>query len=316
LKALALTSPDQPASVVDLPDPTAGPNGVRIRVHAASVNGFDVFEANGYLLAMMPHDLPTVVGRDFAGTVDQVGADRTDVAVGDEVFGFITTMPPLQVGTFAELVAEDARLVIVRKPAGLASATAAAIPLAGSTAVAAVDASGAGPDRTILVIGATGGVGSIAVQLAAQRGATVIGTAREGDQADWITEIGAAETIDYTTEDLLEAVRASYPDGVDGLIDAVSRDEAFTAVAALVRDGGHIATTLGAGDADALAARGITLTKVQGTPTVERLAALAEQVVAGTLRIRIQTTFPLDEAPAALAAFAAGTSGKIVLTVG
>lgn len=316
MKAFALTSPDQPAGLVDLPDPAASVGGVRVRVHAASVNGFDVFEASGYLVALMPHDLPTIIGRDFAGIVDGVGADRSGVAVGDKVFGFITSMPPLQVGTFAELVAEDARLVIAHKPAAVSFEAAAAIPLAGSTALDSVDAVGAEAGQTILIVGATGGVGSFAVQLAAQRGATVIATAREGDEAAWITDLGAAETIDYTTEDIVEAVRASYPDGIDVLIDAVSRDEAFTKAAGLVRDGGRIASTLGAADVEALAVRGITAVNIMGTPTSEKLSALAAQVDAGTLRVHIQATFPLAEAPAALAAFAAGTQGKIVLAIG
>ncbi len=316
MKAFALTHIGQPAAPVDLPNPAVGDDGALVRVRAASANGFDVFQASGGLLAMMPHDLPTVIGRDLAGVVEAVGAAREDVAVGDEVLGFVTSAPPLHEGTFAELVAGSAsRLVLARRPASLSWEVASAIPLAGSTALDAVDAVKPGPGDTVLVVGATGGVGSFAVQLAAQRGATVIATARAGDEDGFVRSLGAADTIDYTTGDVAEAVRARYPDGVSALIDTINRSEAFGPMAALVRDGGRLATTLGAADVKGLAGRNVAATNVMGTPTPEKLTSLAGQVAAGRLQVRVQQTFPLSEATAALAAFAAGTLGKIVLIV-
>jgi NADPH:quinone reductase-like Zn-dependent oxidoreductase len=104
VKAFALTSIDQPAGLVDLPVPDLAADAVRVRVRAASVNGFDVFQANGYLFSMMEHAFPTVIGRDFAGIVEAVGSRRNDVAVGDQVLGFVTSMPPLHDGTYAEVV--------------------------------------------------------------------------------------------------------------------------------------------------------------------------------------------------------------------
>jgi NADPH:quinone reductase-like Zn-dependent oxidoreductase len=95
----------------------------------------------------------------------------------------------------------------------------------------------------------------------------------------------------------------------------VSRDDAFVRMAELVRDGGRIATTLSTADVDGLAARGIRATNVMATPTGAKLAMLAEQAATGSLRVEVQRTFPLAEAPAALAAFMAGTRGKIVLTI-
>lgn len=133
MKAFAMTIADQPAALAEVPDPAVAEDGVRIRVRAASVNGFDVYQASGGLMAMMPHELPTVIGRDMAGVVDVVGSGRADVAVGDEVFGFVTSTPPLHDGTFAELVAGGPRLVLAPKPAGLSWEVASAIPLAGST---------------------------------------------------------------------------------------------------------------------------------------------------------------------------------------
>ena len=101
MKAYALTAANQTATLVDLPDPELPADAVLIRVRAASVNGIDLFEANGHLVPMMPHDFPVVVGRDAAGVVEAVGSGRTDVAVGDEVIAFVPAMPPLRVGTWA-----------------------------------------------------------------------------------------------------------------------------------------------------------------------------------------------------------------------
>jgi NADPH:quinone reductase-like Zn-dependent oxidoreductase len=313
VKAFALLDADSHAALVDLPDPESAPDGVRVRVTAASVNGFDVFQASGNLVRMMEHRFPTVVGRDFSGVVEAVGEGWEDVEVGDEVLGFITSQPPLEAGTFAEIVSEGRRLVLAGKPGGVSFIEAAAIPLAGSTALDSVDAVDPGPGDTVLIVGATGGVGVFAVQLAAQRGATIIATARAGDDEALVRSLGATGTVDYASEDLVTTIRDRYPDGVDALIDLVNRGDAFGPVADLVRDGGRIATTLGAAHVDTLTARGVTGTNVGGSPTHDKLAMLADAVDAGTLTVPIQRTFALDEAADALATFTAGTRGKIVL---
>jgi NADPH2:quinone reductase len=315
MKAFALTAADQPAALTDLPDPEIGPDEALVRVHTASVNGFDVYQASGGLMAMMPHDLPTVVGRDMAGVVVAVGPERSDVAAGDEVLGFVTIAPPLHRGTWAELVAGGSGLILAPKPAGLAWEAAAAIPLAASTALDAVDAVDPKAGDTVLVMGGTGGVGVFAIQFAVQRGARVIATAKPREDDAFVRSLGATETIDWTQSGLGDAVRRLVPDGLTALIDMVSQAEAFMALAALVRDGGRASTTLGAADVPALAERSITATNVMGTPTPEKLSSLAEQAASGTLQVHIQQTFPIADALSAMAAFSAGTRGKLVLTV-
>jgi NADPH2:quinone reductase len=315
VKAFALTAADRPARMVDLVEPEPPAGGVRVRVHAASVNGFDVYQASGGLVAMIAHDFPTVVGRDFAGAIDALGDGRTDLAVGDEVVGFIPSTPPLHEGSFVEYLARGADLVLAPKPGSLPFTVAAAIPLAGATGLDSVDAVGLGSGDIVVIVGATGGVGSIAVQLAAQHGATVIATAKAGEEEAFVRGLGAHETVDYAARDIVDAIGSRYPDGVTALIDTVNRGDAFGRVAALVREGGRISTTLGAADVDALAGRNVRATNIVGTPTPEKLTALADQVVSGTLQIHVQRTFRLDDASEALEAFSAGTLGKIVLEV-
>jgi len=306
---------DGPAAFVDVPDPQAPDGGLLIRVRAASVNGIDVFQAKGFLVQAIPHEFPSIVGRDFAGVVESVAEGRTDFAVGDEVLGFVPAWPTVQLGTYAELVAAGPTMALIRKPAGLSFETAAAIPLAGTTALDAVAAVEVGPWTVLLIVGATGGVGSIAVQLAAQCGATVIATAKAGDETAFVRALGASETIDYTVDDVAEVVRGRYPGGIDALIDLVDRNEALAALSSSVKDGGRIGTTMNAANVDGLAVRSIRGTNVAGAPSPAKLTDLAQQVAAGTLRIEIQQTFPFEAAPAALEAFMAGTRGKVVLQV-
>jgi NADPH:quinone reductase-like Zn-dependent oxidoreductase len=233
--------------------------------------------------------------------------------IGSEVFGFVPSMPPLEHGTWAErITAGD--LVLVAKPAGVDLLTAAVLPLAGSAALDLLDAVAAGAGDTILVVGATGGVGAFVIQLAATRGATVIATAKP-DEVAFVRELGATETIDYTAGDLVESVRARFPEGVDALIDLVSQGEALAKLSILVREGGRMASLLGAADVDTLAVRSVTATNVRATPTPDKLRDLVALVDSGALRVPIQATYTLDQAGEAVAAFQAGTRGKIGLRI-
>ena len=312
MKAYALTTTDRPASLVDLPVPETAAGAIRVRVRAASVNGFDASHATGLFTKMMPHDLPTVIGRDFAGVVETVGEGRTDVAVGDEIFGFVPYAPPLHDGSFGDVIV-SADLIFAPKPAGLSFETAASLGLAGIAALDLVDAVDPKGGDVVLVAGATGGVGSIAVQLAAQRGATVVATAKAGDEAAFVRGLGASETVDYAAGGVAEQVRARYPAGIDAVIDTINRDEAASALAGLVRDGGRLATTQGTADADGLATRSVGATNIVASPTPAKLASLAAPAASGDLVVHIQQTFALADVDAALAAFSAGTMGKIVV---
>ncbi len=314
MKAFALQRPDAPAALVELPTPEPGPGQVRIRVEAASINAFDAIHAAGMMTAAMPHDLPTVVGRDFAGVVDAVGEGWNGPAVGTAVFGFVPTIPPLKVGTFAEAFVGGEELVQIERPAELPARYAAALPLAGSAALDLLDAVDASAGDTILLVGATGGVGALTTELAALRGAHVIATARPSE-ADFCRDLGAAETIDWTAGSLADAVLDRYPDGVTSLIDLVNR-EGLGEIARAVRRGGRVASIVGGATPEALVGLDVTGTNVRADPTPEKLAELARLVVAGNLRVPIQATYPLTAAADALTAFREGKLGKIVIVVG
>jgi NADPH:quinone reductase-like Zn-dependent oxidoreductase len=142
-----------------------------------------------------------------------------------------------------------------------------------------------------------------------------VATAKAGDEEAFVRGLGATETVDYSSGDVAEQLRARYPAGIDVLIDTINRDEAASSLAALVRDGGRLATTQRTADAEALATRSVRATNIAASPTAEKLVSLAGQAAGGDLLVRIQETFALAEVEAALAAFSAGTLGKIVVAI-
>jgi NADPH2:quinone reductase len=313
MKAFALESPDKPAGVIDAPKPAVGDDDVLVAVRAASVKGFDVFQANGYLFGIMEHDFPTVIGRDFAGVVEAVGPRRTDFAKGDEVFGFIPSTPPLKSGAFAEYLAGGYELVLARKPAAIDFDEGAALPLAGSAALDLLEAIDGHESDVVLIVGATGGVGTIAIQLAARRGLRVVATARPDEEDAMVRELGATDTIDYSGGTITAAVRSRYPDGVAAVIDVVDQKDALTELASVVRPGGHIASLLGAADIEQLEARGLVGHNVNASPTPEKPRLLAELAGSGALHVQIQAVFALDRAGEAIKAHQLGTRGKLVV---
>ncbi|MFF4349078.1 NADP-dependent oxidoreductase [Streptomyces sp. NPDC001530] len=313
MRALNVPAAGQQPEVSDLPVPVPGEGTVLIKVKAASLNAIDNVLAAGMMAEMMPHEYPLVVGRDAAGVVESVGAGVDHVKPGDEVFGHILLAPPIQAGTVAEYAVLPAAAVAL-KPAGIDFTTAAALPLAGATALAAVDAVAAESGQSVLVVGAGGGVGTYAVQLLAARGVTVVATARPSD-TDRLIGLGATTVVDYTTGDVADQVRVAYPEGVDALIDLVSHS-ADGLPLDVVRKGGKVSSTLGAADERVLAAAGLTGANVNGGPVRQVIAPLAEQLAAGTLKADVNTVLPLERSAEGLATLASRTArGKIVITV-
>jgi NADPH:quinone reductase-like Zn-dependent oxidoreductase len=309
MKAFAIAARDSQPSVQEVPQPQPAPGEVLVEVEGASVNGFDLSVAAGYVWDMIPHEFPVVLGRDLVGTVTAVGDDADGVSVGDRVAGVIPGMAlGARTGSFAEYVALPASAV-TPVPAGVDAPQAAVIGLAGVAAHDALEALSIRSGETVLVSGATGGVGSIAVQLAVAAGATVIGTARPTQEEEYVRGLGAAQTVDYTG-DLAAAVQAIAPQGVDKVLHAAG-DAA--ALGTTLKAGGTIASTRGA-SAEEIGRNDVTVAPIMAAATADKLAALLDQVAAGTLRVNIETAIPLERAPEAFAAFADGTLGKVLIT--
>ncbi len=270
--------------VADLPDPLPGPDGVVVRVRAAGVNPVDAKIRAGYLDGAFPAAFPIVTGWDVAGVVEAVGPAVSVYAVGDEVLGYVRK-DHVQHGTVAELVRADVRH-LAPKPAGVSFEDAGALPLAGLTALQALDAAGVAGGDTVLVHAASGGVGAFAVQLAAARGARVIGTAGESNH-DFVRELGA-EPVTYG-DGLADRVRALAPDGVDAAIDLVGGD-ALDVSFEVVGDASRVASVT---DAASVLERGGAYVFVR--PDSAQIAELAAMVADGRLRVTVSRTFGLDE---------------------
>lgn len=302
-----------PIALMDLPIPEAGADEVLIRVRAAGVNPFDWKVADGDLKDELEHRFPLILGFDAAGVVERAGAGVTELAEGDEVYGYLFK-PVVGGGAYAEYVSAPAAIV-ARKPESIRFTEAAALPVPGLTAMDLVDAVDPKEGETVLIVGATGGVGSYALQLATRRGARVIATAREANEA-FARELGATETVDHTRRDLLDAVRMTHPGGIEAIIDVVSERDALGRIAGLVKEGGRLASSVYAADVESLAQRGIKATNVSVQPDARRLEELSRIVDAGELTVRLERTFPLEQAPEALDESRTGhVRGKIVLLV-
>lgn len=315
MKAFGLADENASAAVIEVPTPDVGPGEVRVSVLASSVNGYDAFVASGMARGMMDHRYPVVVGKDFAGVIDAVGDGVTRFAVGDEVAGITPNEPLVSSGSYAEYVVVPAAGFIERKPGSLDFQQAASVGLAAVTALVAVDAVEASQGDLVLIVGATGGVGNYAVQLAARRGSTVIATGLPEDE-EWIRALGASEVVDYSG-DVSAAVRKKHPEGVDALVVAVHLGEEFGPTAELVKDGGKIASTVGGADAEAFASRKVNAANVLGQadpgPYVEVLRMAAD----GSLTVPITRTFTFDELPEALGLVGKRRSrGKVAVTIG
>ena len=291
----------------DLRAPTPGPREVLVRVQASSVNPVDNSIAAGMLVQMgVEYEYPVTLGRDYAGVVEQVGADVTEYARGDEVFGFLLhANPTARDGSWTELLTVSTDASIARRPMNVDVAAAGAAPLAAITAVTAVDALDLSQGDTVLIVGATGGVGSFATQLAAQAGATVVAPALPEDE-EYLRGLGVTEVLPREG-DVVAAVRERFPDGVDALLDLVNYAPG-TYDAALKDDGARVASPTGA------AGEGPGRTMVMAAPTTENLDRVAQLLDSGTLKVPVQATYPLAQAPEALAALTSGhTQGKVAI---
>ncbi|MFF4339103.1 NADP-dependent oxidoreductase [Kitasatospora sp. NPDC001540] len=285
----------------EVADPKVGPGQVLIEVRAAAVNPVDWKVMAGGLDGMMDAVFPVVPGWDVAGVVVRTGPDTPEFAPGDEVMAY-ARKDVVQAGTFAEYVAVAAPAV-ARKPAALDWAQAAGLPLAGLTALRSLERLGVGPGDVLLVHGAAGGVGSLAVQLGRDRGARVVGTASERNHA-FVEGLGG-EPVSYG-EGLVERVRALAPGGVSAVADFVG-GQLETTLAVLAHGGRHVSVA----DPEVEQHGGHW---IWVRPDGAELARLAAAVDRGALTVEVARTFPLERAGDAFDASRTGhTRGKLVI---
>ena len=286
--------PGEVLSVAEVEEPHAGPGQVRVAVRGAGVNPID-WKLVGGLTGRTP-DRPKIPGVDAAGVVDEVGEGVPGVQIGDAVFG------QAQGGSAAEYAVLS---VWARKPDAVSFEVAGGLPVAGETAVRVLDLLGLRSGQTVVVDGASGGVGSVTVQVARSRGLRVIGTAGDANQ-EFVRSLGALPTTHGPG--LADRVRALAPDGVDGAVDTAGKGS-VRELAELTGDPGKVVTIADFGAADL----GVQLT-TGGGGQGPRLAQIAELLAAGGLELTVAATYPLDRIAEAYAESRAGhVRGKLVL---
>jgi len=310
MRAVALTEYGGPEvlRLQELPDPLVGPDFVLIEVRATGVNPVDCKMRSGLLRRTYPNHTPLIPGWDVAGVVRATGPAVTDFTAGEEVIGYIRK-DHVQHGSYAELVAVSER-VLARKPSSQSFAEAAALPLAGLTAVQTLEAVKAGAGDTVLVHAAAGGVGHLAVQVARAAGVErVIGTASPGNHG-FVRSLGA-EPVAYG-DGLAERVAELV--GGDGKVDVAldfAGGAALRVSPSLVRDPTRHVSVVDARTALRQGGRYVFV-RPDG-PQLTWLAALAD---AGALHVEVQQTFPLEQAALAHAVLEGGhVRGKLVLTM-
>jgi NADPH:quinone reductase len=300
--------------MVEMPTPEPAPRQVLLKMRAAGMNPMDRSLASGDWKPM-PATFPMVLGADCAGVVENLGEGASRFSVGDDLFGQLLIAPLGSAGTYAEYVAVTEDAPLARVPSELDDVVAAALPTAGGAGLALVDLLEPLGDKTVLIVGAGGGVGSFATQFAANNGGNVIANVR-GDDAERMRAYGATETVDHTEAPLADAVRRAHPDGIDALLDLVSGADGFAALASLVRPGGSAVTTQYVADEQGLGATGIAGVNFALPASSELFERVAEAVADGRIVAPPITRISLDEVPAVLSsAQARPASGKTVITV-
>jgi NADPH:quinone reductase-like Zn-dependent oxidoreductase len=285
--------------LLELDDPQAGPGQIRVRVKAAGVQPVDCWVRAGRMPPWAIRPFPLIPGNEFAGVVDQVGEGVSSFFVGSEVLGFTA------LGCYAEYVVVSADQVVSR-PAALSWEVAGGLSGAGQTAHLAMAELEVGTGDTVLINAAAGGVGTVAVQLARARGATVIGTASAANH-EYLRSLGATP-ISYG-DGLVERVQALAPNGVDAALDGAGGG-ALEASLALVANRDRILTLVEHDRAEQLGVR-----VIRSQRSAARLVALVDLCVREQLRISIRRTYPLRLAADAHREIESRHgAGKIVLT--
>ena len=302
MKAIIFNEYGGPAVLheAEMPEPQAGSGQARIHLHAVGVNPVEAKIRAGLMQAMWPLALPAIPGNEAAGIIDQVGANVSDVAVGDAVFGWTVT------GAYAEYALAT---TFARLPSSLSWEVAAALPVAGEAAQRVLAQLALQPGETLLIHGAAGAVGTLAVQLAVRLGVKVIGTASAANQS-YLQALGAIPLV--YGEGLVDRVRAVAPHGVDAVLDAAGKGALPDSIT--LRGGASRIITLADMNAQHY---GVAFSAgTAATQSSAGLAELAHLVANGGLQVTVAAAYPLAQAAEAQRVCEAGHGrGKIVLQI-
>jgi NADPH:quinone reductase-like Zn-dependent oxidoreductase len=310
MRAFAVRTFGEAPAIHDLAIPAA--NGVfLIRVSCAGVNPID-YKLLEKLTATSTY--PFVMGIDFAGVIEGVPAGERDFRPGDSVFGMARTH-----GSYAEYTAIAPSVKtepMARIPDGVSDEQAAALPIAGITALRSLDLLRVVASQRLIVMGATGAVGGYAVQMARARGVRVIATVR-GDVGE-ARRLGAEEVYDTKAVEVVDALRAAHPDGVDAVLDLVNDSNAIRRDADVLRSGGSLVSTLYAADERWFAERRISAHNIASNSnplsSPQGLEEVARMLADGKITARIGSRFELDGADQMLEKLRhGGLRGKTVI---
>ena len=292
MRAFAVRSFGEAPAIHDLPIPAVD-GAFLIRVRYAGVNPID-YKLLERLTATSTY--PFVVGMDFAGVVERVPTGERELRTGDRIFGMARTH-----GAYAEYTAVAPSVkteALARIPDDVTDEQAAALPIPAITALGSLELLGVTAGQHLVVMGATGGVGGYAVQMARSRGVHVIATVR-GD-ADEARRLGAEEVYDTKAVDVVDALRASHPDGVDAVLDLVNGSDAIRRDAEILKSGGSLVSTIYAADEKWFAERQITAHNIASSAnplsSPQGLNAVAHMLADGTITARIRSVVELDGA--------------------
>jgi NADPH:quinone reductase-like Zn-dependent oxidoreductase len=313
----------------DAPTPELKPGEVLVRVHAIGINPPDWYLREGYKMLppewRPPVPLPVIPGTDISGVIAELAPDVKGFSVGDEVFGMVRFPSFGQSAAYAEYVAAPA-FELAPKPAGIDHVHAAGAPMSGLTAWQFLVELGHNepnplqPDmhrpvplngKTVLVNGAAGGVGHFAVQVAKCKGAARVIAVASGAHESFLRELGADEFIDYTQRPPEEVAH-----DVDLVVDTLGGASTGRFLRTIKRGGALFPVFLGFSDAEEAARLGVTVSMTQVRSNGPQLAQFGRLLDAGTIRVAIDSTYPLSDAQGAHERAAQGhIRGKIVLTV-
>lgn len=272
--------------------PALSAGKVLVKTHAAGVNPVDWKIRQGYLKQMALITFPATLGGDFSGVIVEVGADVFNFKKGDEIYGNASVLRGAS-GSFADFIAVDAQF-IARKPKNASHEEAAGLPLAGASALQAIaEQIVLSKGKKILIHGGSGGIGSIAIQLAKHFGAYVATTVRS-DNMQFVKELGADEVVDYTKQPF-EDVLHDY----DAVFDTVG-GEIYRRSFKVLRKGGIIVSMLEQPNAELMEKYGVKAAAVSTQINAGKLSKLAELVERDVIKVNVDRTFPLEQAAEAL----------------